>query len=54
VACLAIIYMLFGGVPKDRVDVPASKLQSYSQTQIEWAKMCAARHGIRYKIWYNR
>jgi hypothetical protein len=49
-ACLGIVMLVFGGVPTHVVDVPRSKLARYSPEQVKWAKACAARHGIRYRI----
>jgi hypothetical protein len=48
-ACLALI-MALGGVPDGVVEIPRSALKDYTPAQIKWAKLCAARHGIRYRI----
>jgi hypothetical protein len=47
--CLALIIAI-GGMPDGVVEVPRSSLKSYTAAQIKWAKACAARHGIRYRI----
>jgi hypothetical protein len=47
--CLALILAL-GGMPNGTVEVPRSALKDYTPAQIRWAKVCAARHGIRYRI----
>jgi hypothetical protein len=47
--CLALMLWL-GGVPNGTVEVPRSALAQYTPAQIKWAKLCAARHGIRYRI----
>ena len=47
--CLALILAL-GGAPNTTVEVSRSALKAYTPAQIQWAKLCAARHGIRYRI----
>ena len=47
--CLALVLAL-GGVPDRVVDIPRSALKAYTPAQIQWAKVCATRHGIRYRI----
>jgi|SoiMethySBSTD1v2_1073268.scaffolds.fasta_scaffold00040_13 hypothetical protein len=47
--CLALVLAL-GGVPDTTVEVPRSALKHYTPAQVRWAKACAARHGIRYRI----
>jgi hypothetical protein len=47
--CVALVLAL-GGAPSGTLEIPRSALKHYTPAQIKWAKLCAARHGIRYRI----
>lgn len=50
-ACKAVIVAFLGTTnPGHVVSIPAAKLANYTDAQIEWAKQCARRHRIRWKI----
>lgn len=57
VICLGLVILIFGGIPPHETDTRGNKtyivrqadLDKASPKQLRLAKLCAARHGIRYR-----